>query len=179
MWCVFYVGFLVSSASMCLYHLPTDYHSILAELQSPVQLHSDPPFTELHSEPPTLTIDPTPVQLHPHPPTLILTQSEPWNDHMEPSVDPDTSTRTTLRPWELSLSIHTLHLDPTAATNTGMAEGDQVLMVQVEEEKKEVDISLQHQEDSRQTGASAVVAEGEAEEEAEEVVKGEIGRAHV
>uniref|UniRef100_A0A674AF93 Ankyrin 3 n=1 Tax=Salmo trutta TaxID=8032 RepID=A0A674AF93_SALTR len=102
-----------------------DYHSILAELQSPVQLHSDPPFTELHSEPPTLTIDPTPVQLHPHPPTLILTQSEPWNDHMEPSVDPDTSTRTTLRPWELSLSIHTLHLDPTAATNTGMAEGDQ------------------------------------------------------
>eukprot|EP00063_Salmo_salar_P035563 XP_014010398.1 PREDICTED: ankyrin-3-like isoform X15 [Salmo salar] len=149
-----------------------DYHSILAELQSPVQLHSDPPFTELHSEPPTLTIDPTPVQLHPHPPTLILTQSEPWNDHMEPSVDPDTSTRTTLRPWELSLSIHTLHLDPTAATNTGMAEGDQVLMVQVEEEKKEVDISLQHQEDSRQTGASAVVAEGEAEEEAEEVVKG-------
>ncbi|XP_055758554.1 ankyrin-3-like isoform X22 [Salvelinus fontinalis] len=145
-----------------------DYHSILAELQSPVQLHSDPPFTELHSEPPTLTIDPTPVQLHPHPPTLILTQSEPWTGHMEPSVDLDTSTRTTLRPWELSLSIHTLHLDPTAATNTGMAEGDQVLMVQVEEEKKEVDISLQQQEDSRQTGASVVVAEGEAEE----VVKG-------
>ncbi|KAM9395715.1 ankyrin-3-like isoform 10-T10 [Salvelinus alpinus] len=145
-----------------------DYHSILAELQSPVQLHSDPPFTELHSEPPTLTIDPTPVQLHPHPPTLILTQSEPWTGHMEPSVDLDTSTRTTLRPWELSLSIHPLHLDPTAATNTGMAEGDQVLMVQVEEEKKEVDISLQQQEDSRQTGASVVVAEGEAEE----VVKG-------
>ncbi|XP_064788690.1 ankyrin-3-like isoform X2 [Oncorhynchus masou masou] len=145
-----------------------DYHSILAELQSPVQLHSDPPFTELHSEPPTLTIDPTPVQLHPHPPTLILTQSEPWTGHMEPSVEPDTSTRTHLRPWELSLSIHTLHLDPTAATNTGMAEGDQVLMVQVEEEKKKVDISLQQQEDSRQTGASAVEAEGEAED----VVKG-------
>uniref|UniRef100_A0A8C7KKA1 Ankyrin 3 n=1 Tax=Oncorhynchus kisutch TaxID=8019 RepID=A0A8C7KKA1_ONCKI len=102
-----------------------DYHSILAELQSPVQLHSDPPFTEFHSEPPTLTIDPIPVQLHPHPPTLILTQSEPWTGHMEPSVEPDTSTRTHLRPWELSLSIHTLHLDPTAATNTGMAEGDQ------------------------------------------------------
>uniref|UniRef100_A0A4W5PZ57 Ankyrin 3a n=1 Tax=Hucho hucho TaxID=62062 RepID=A0A4W5PZ57_9TELE len=151
-----------------------DYHCILAELQSPVQLHSDPPFTELHSEPPTLTIDPTPVQLHPHPPTLILTQPEPWTDHTEPSVDPDTSTRATLRPCELSLSIHTLHLDPTAATNTGMAEGDQVLMVQVEEEKKEVDISLQQQEDSRQTGASEVVTEGEAEEEeeAEEVVKG-------
>ncbi|XP_036841864.1 ankyrin-3 isoform X35 [Oncorhynchus mykiss] len=145
-----------------------DCHSILAELQSPVQLHSDPPFTELHSEPPTLTIDPTPVQLHPHPPTLILTQSEPWTGHMEPSVEPDTSTRTHLRPWVLSLSIHTLHLDPTAATNTGMAEGDQVLMVQVEEEKKEVDISLQQQEDSRQTGASAVEAEGEAED----VVKG-------
>ncbi|CDQ66566.1 unnamed protein product [Oncorhynchus mykiss] len=135
-----------------------DYHSILAELQSPVQLHSDPPFTELHSEPPTLTIDPTP---------------------------PDTSTRTHLRPWELSLSIHTLHLDPTAATNTGMAEGDQVLMVQVEEEKKEVDISLQQQEDSRQTGASAGEAEDvvkgggeegvEVGEMAEEVVEAKIG----
>nr|XP_029525097.1 ankyrin-3-like isoform X2 [Oncorhynchus nerka] len=165
-----------------------DYHSILAELQSPVQLHSDPPFTELHSEPPTLTIDPTPVQLHPHPPTLILTQSEPWTGHMEPSVELDTSTRTHLRPWELSLSIHTLHLDPTAATNTGMAEGDQVLMVQVEEEKKEVDISLQQQEDSRQTGASAVEAEdvvkgggeegvevGEMAEEGDKVVEAKIG----
>ncbi|KAK6293702.1 hypothetical protein J4Q44_G00360280 [Coregonus suidteri] len=143
-----------------------DDHSILVELQSPAQLHSDPPFTELHSQPPTLTIDPTPVQLHPDPPTLILTQSEPWTDHMEPSVDPDTSTRTPHRPCELSLSIPTLHLDPTAASNTGMAEGDQVLMV--EEEKKEVDISLQQQEDSRQTWASEEVAEEEVAEEAEE-----------
>ncbi|CAB1343740.1 unnamed protein product [Coregonus sp. 'balchen'] len=145
---------------------PLDDHSILVELQSPAQLHSDPPFTELHSQPPTLTIDPTPVQLHPDPPTLILTQSEPWTDHMEPSVDPDTSTRTPHRPCELSLSIPTLHLDPTAASNTGMAEGDQVLMV--EEEKKEVDISLQQQEDSRQTWASEEVAEEEVAEEAEE-----------
>ncbi|CAB1312689.1 unnamed protein product [Coregonus sp. 'balchen'] len=128
---------------MCVYHIPTDYHSILAELQSPAQLHSDPSFTELHSEPPTLTIDPDPtsVQLHPDPPILILTQSEPWTEHMEPSVEPDTSTRSPSRPCELSLSILTLDLDPTTASNTGMAEGDQVLIV--EEEKREVDISLQ------------------------------------
>ncbi|XP_055783022.1 ankyrin-3-like isoform X34 [Salvelinus fontinalis] len=120
-----------------------DYHSILAELQSPAQLHSDPSFTELYSEPPTLTIDPepTPVQLNPDPPIFILTQSESWADHMEPSVQPDSSTRSPSRPYELSLYIPTLDLDPTAATNTGMAEVDQVLIV--EEEKKEVDISLQ------------------------------------
>nr|XP_046209950.1 ankyrin-3-like isoform X23 [Oncorhynchus gorbuscha] len=116
-----------------------DYHCILAELQSPAQLHSDPSFTELYSEPPTLTIDPepSPVQLKPDPPIFILTQSESWADHMEP----DSSTRSPSRPYELSLYIPTLDLDPTAATNTGMAEGDQVLIV--EEEKKEVDISLQ------------------------------------
>ncbi|XP_045577472.1 ankyrin-3 isoform X22 [Salmo salar] len=120
-----------------------DYHCILAELQSPAQLHSDPSFTELYSEPPTLTIDPepTPVQLNPDRPIFIVTQTESWADHMEPSVEPDSSTRSPSRPYELSLSIPTLDLDPTAATNTGMAEGDQVLIV--EEEKKEVDISLQ------------------------------------
>uniref|UniRef100_A0A4W5Q6F9 Ankyrin 3a n=1 Tax=Hucho hucho TaxID=62062 RepID=A0A4W5Q6F9_9TELE len=124
-----------------LYHLPTDNHCILAELQSPAQLHSDPSFTELYSEPPTLTIDPEPttVLLHPDPPIFI--QSESWADHMEPSVEPDSSTSSPSRPYELSLSIPTLDLDPTSATNTGMAEGDQVLIV--EEEKKEVDISLQ------------------------------------
>ncbi|XP_042180390.1 ankyrin-3 isoform X2 [Oncorhynchus tshawytscha] len=112
-----------------------DYHCILAELQSPAQLHSDPSFTELYSEPPTLTIDPepSPVQLKPDPPIFILTQSESWADHMEP----DSSNRSPSRPYELSLYIPTLDLDPTAA----MAEGDQVLIV--EEEKKEVDISLQ------------------------------------
>ncbi|XP_064790218.1 ankyrin-3-like isoform X15 [Oncorhynchus masou masou] len=116
-----------------------DYHCILAELQSPAQLHSDPSFTELYSEPPTLTIDPepSPVQLKPDPPIFILTQSESWADHMEP----DSSNRSPSRPYELSLYIPTLDLDPTAATNTGMAEGDQVLIV--EEEKKEVDISQQ------------------------------------
>ncbi|XP_036816002.1 ankyrin-3 isoform X27 [Oncorhynchus mykiss] len=116
-----------------------DYHCILAQLQSPAQLHSDPSFTELYSEPPTLTIDPepSPVQLKPDPPIFILTQSESWADHMEP----DSSTRSPSRPYELSLYIPTLDFDPTATTNTGMAEGDQVLIV--EEEKKEVDISLQ------------------------------------
>ncbi|KAM9559448.1 ankyrin-3-like isoform 20-T21 [Salvelinus alpinus] len=120
-----------------------DYHCILAELQSPAQLHSDPSFTELYSEPPTLTIDPeaTPVQLNPDPPIFIPTKSESWADHMEPSVQPDSSTRSPSRPYELSLYIPTLDLDPTAATNTGMAKVDQVLIV--EEEKKEVDIILQ------------------------------------
>uniref|UniRef100_A0A4W5QFF1 Ankyrin 3a n=1 Tax=Hucho hucho TaxID=62062 RepID=A0A4W5QFF1_9TELE len=73
--------------------------------------------------------------------TEYLTTSESWADHMEPSVEPDSSTSSPSRPYELSLSIPTLDLDPTSATNTGMAEGDQVLIV--EEEKKEVDISLQ------------------------------------
>ncbi|XP_029554421.1 ankyrin-3 isoform X3 [Salmo trutta] len=120
-----------------------DYHCILAELQSPAQLYSDPSFTELYSEPPTLSIDPepTPVQLNPDRPIFIVTQTESWADHMEPSVEPDSSTRSPSRPYELSLSIPTLDLDPTAATNTGMVEGHQVLIV--EEEKKEVDISLQ------------------------------------
>ncbi|CDQ71304.1 unnamed protein product [Oncorhynchus mykiss] len=56
-------------------------------------------------------------------------------------MEPDSSTRSPSRPYELSLYIPTLDFDPTATTNTGMAEGDQVLIV--EEEKKEVDISLQ------------------------------------
>ncbi|XP_034148610.1 ankyrin-3 isoform X9 [Esox lucius] len=122
----------------------TDCHSILAELQYPAELHSEPSVTECHSKSPTLTIDPdpNPVQLHPDPPTFILTQSGPWTDHELPGVDPDTSTRNPPRPSELSLAIPTHGSDPPLATNTGMSEGDQVLIVGMEEEKKEVDSSL-------------------------------------
>uniref|UniRef100_A0A8C7TZ43 Ankyrin 3 n=1 Tax=Oncorhynchus mykiss TaxID=8022 RepID=A0A8C7TZ43_ONCMY len=152
-----------------------DCHSILAELQSPVQLHSDPPFTELHSEPPTLTIDPTPVQLHPHPPTLILTQSEPWTGHMEPSVEPDTSTRTHLRPWVLSLSIHTLHLDPTAATNTGMAWaealGEQGVSGSTEEEDGDED---EKTEDKLKSLLEDIHLEEGSEEEDEEMTEARV-----
>ncbi|XP_034148636.1 ankyrin-3 isoform X36 [Esox lucius] len=121
-----------------------DCHSILAELQYPAELHSEPSVTECHSKSPTLTIDPdpNPVQLHPDPPTFILTQSGPWTDHELPGVDPDTSTRNPPRPSELSLAIPTHGSDPPLATNTGMSEGDQVLIVGMEEEKKEVDSSL-------------------------------------
>ncbi|KAJ8013921.1 hypothetical protein DPEC_G00034840 [Dallia pectoralis] len=122
--------------------------------------------------------------LTPEPPTLTLTQSGPWTDLTVPCVDHDTSTRNPPRPCELSLAIPTHRLDPTNATNAGMSERDQVLPVGMEEEKREVDLSLQQitisspeqcevpsshwegqPEDNKATGPSR-------EESTEEVVKG-------
>ncbi|KAL0964507.1 hypothetical protein UPYG_G00324800 [Umbra pygmaea] len=114
-----------------------DCQSILAELQYPAELHSVPSFTELHSKPLTLTLDsdPTPVQLHPDTATLMPAQSENC-------VDPGTPNRSPPRPCELSLASSTCELDPT--TDTAMAEGDQVLVVELDEDRREVAQSLQH-----------------------------------
>uniref|UniRef100_A0A4W5Q6J1 Ankyrin 3a n=1 Tax=Hucho hucho TaxID=62062 RepID=A0A4W5Q6J1_9TELE len=88
---------------------------------------------QLYSEPPTLTIDPEPttVLLHPDPPIFI--QSESWADHMEPSVEPDSSTSSPSRPYELSLSIPTLDLDPTSLAEEGakvVKEGDNKMVLE-------------------------------------------------
>ena len=118
---------------------PTDYQSILAELQSPAALHSDPHFLE-----PELPITPNPALAHhqSEPDTPLLAKSQPqpslpWSPEIEPSSgEPDSPPRSPPRPCELTLSSQTFEvLDPvpTKVRKPQIALNDQLLLSEEED----------------------------------------------
>lgn len=118
---------------------PTDYQSILAELQSPAALHSDPHFLE-----PELPITPNPSLAHqqhhhyPEPDTLLLAESQPqplpWSLELESgSREPDSPPRSPPRPCELSLSIPAPDPVPYELRKPHIALNDQLLLSEEED----------------------------------------------
>ncbi|XP_067091830.1 dentin matrix acidic phosphoprotein 1-like [Osmerus mordax] len=124
-----------------------DYHSILAELQSPVTLGSDSTFMELHPDLPTPTPTPSPTIHHtpdeflPDSAPLDLTKHQPWDDEMGLSVDLESPPRSPPRPCELALSFPIF--DPTALSDAAMDVEGQVPL-QHAEKITEVEVKLNH-----------------------------------
>lgn len=124
---------------------PTDYQSILTELQSPAALQSNPYFLE-----PELPVTPNPTLAHHQPyhypdsDTPLHTdthpQPPPWSPEVEPcSGEPDSPPKSPPRPCELALSIPTFELpepDPSKIRKPHIALNDQLLLS--EEEDKSV-----------------------------------------
>ncbi|TDH01420.1 hypothetical protein EPR50_G00179960 [Perca flavescens] len=129
-----------------------DYQSILAELQSPATLHSNPHFLE-----PELPITPNPSlahhQLHhyPEPDTPLLADSQPqplpWSPEIEPgSREPDSPPRSPPRPCELALSIPVFVLPdpvPPKVRKPHIALNDQLLLSE-EEDRPCQEMELSH-----------------------------------
>lgn len=118
---------------------PTDYQSILAELQSPAALHSDPHFLE-----PELPITPNPSLAHqqhhhyPEPDTPLLAESQPqplpWSLEIEyGSKEPDSPPRSPPRPCELSLSVPAPDPVPYKVRKPHIALNDQLLLSEEED----------------------------------------------
>ncbi|XP_071336360.1 ankyrin-3 isoform X2 [Trachinotus anak] len=115
-----------------------DYQSILAELQSPAALHSDPYFLE-----PELPITPNPSLAHhqPEPDTPLLGDSQPqplpWSSEIEPgSGEPDSPPRSPPRPCELALSFPAFELPdpvPSKVRKPHIALNDQLLLSEEED----------------------------------------------
>lgn len=132
--CVYVSTFVIMS--------PTDYQTILAELQSPATLHSDPHFLD-----PELPITPNPSlaihQQHHYPspdtPELAASQSQPlpWSPAIEPgSREPDSPPRSPPRPCELALSFPTFVLPdpgPPKVRKPYIALNDQLLLSEEED----------------------------------------------
>lgn len=142
-WCVYVSTFVILS--------PTDYQSILAELQSPAALHSDPHFLE-----PELPVTPNPsLALHqqhhhyPEPDTPLLADSQaqplPWSPEIEPgSGEPDSPPRSPPRPCELALSVPVFVLpDPPKVRKPHIALNDQLLLSE-EEDRSYQEMELSH-----------------------------------
>lgn len=131
---------------------PTDYHSILAELQSPATLHSDPHFLE-----PELPITPNPSLAHqqhhhyPEPDTPLLADSQPqtlpWSPEIEPgSGEPDSPPRSPPRPCELALTVPVFELPdpvPPKVRKPHIALNDQLLLSD-EEDRSCQEMELSH-----------------------------------
>lgn len=118
---------------------PTDYQSILAELQSPATLHSDPHFLE-----PELPITPNPSLAHqqhyryPEPNTPLLAdfqpQHLPWSLEIESgNREPDSPPRSPPRPCELSLSVPVPDPVPYEVRKPHIALNDQLLLSEEED----------------------------------------------
>lgn len=145
------------STCVCLYicHLsPTDYQSILAELQSPAALHSNPNFLEPEL-PVTPNPSPAPHHQHPYPdpdtPILADPQTQthppPWSPEAEPcSGEPDSPPRSPPRPCELALSFPAFHLPdpkPPPITKPHIALNDKLLLSE-EEDRSFHETELNH-----------------------------------
>ncbi|XP_035848257.1 ankyrin-3-like isoform X42 [Sander lucioperca] len=129
-----------------------DYQSILAELQSPATLHSNPHFLE-----PELPVTPNPSlahhQLHhyPEPDTPLLADSQPqplpWSPEIEPgSGEPDSPPRSPPRPCELALSVPVFVLPdpvPPKVRKPHIALNDQLLSSE-EEDRPCQEMELSH-----------------------------------
>lgn len=141
LWCEHVSTFVILS--------PTDNQSILAELQSPAALRSDPHFLE-----PDIPITPNP-SLAPHQPEpdpLLLTRSQsqtlPWSPEVEPScTDPnDDPPRSPPRPSELTLSITSFEFPitvPPKVRKPHIALNDQLLLSE-EEDRSCHEMELSH-----------------------------------
>ncbi|XP_040905838.1 ankyrin-3-like isoform X2 [Toxotes jaculatrix] len=125
-----------------------DYQSILAELQSPAALHSDPHFLE-----PELPITPNPSLAHhqSEPDTPLLADSQPqplpWGPEIEPSSgEPDSPPRSPPRPCELALSFPAFQLPdpvPSKVRKPHIALNDQLLLSE-EEDRSSHEMELSH-----------------------------------
>ncbi|KAI3363322.1 hypothetical protein L3Q82_011948 [Scortum barcoo] len=129
-----------------------DYQSILAELQSPAALHSDPHFLE-----PELPVTPNPSLAHhqhhhyPEPDTSLLADSQPqplpWSPEIEPgSAEPDGPPRSPPRPCELALSVPAFELPdpvPPKVRKPHIALNDQLLLSE-EEDRSCQEMELSH-----------------------------------
>lgn len=128
----------------------TDYQSILAELQSPAALYSDPHFLE-----PELPVTPNPSLDHqqhhryPEPDTPLLAESQtqplPWSPEIEPgSREADSPPKSPPRPCELALYVPVFDLPdplPSKVTKPHIALNDQLLLSE-EEDKSFHEIKL-------------------------------------
>ncbi|XP_076599050.1 uncharacterized protein LOC143328042 isoform X37 [Chaetodon auriga] len=129
-----------------------DYQSILAELQSPAALHSNPHFLE-----PELPVTPNPSLAHhqhhhyPEPDTPLLADSQPqtlpWSPEIEPgSGEPDSPPRSPPRPCELALSVPAFELPdpvPSKVRKPHIALNDQLLLSE-EEDRSCQEMELSH-----------------------------------
>uniref|UniRef100_UPI0037E8C7EE ankyrin-3-like isoform X3 n=1 Tax=Semicossyphus pulcher TaxID=241346 RepID=UPI0037E8C7EE len=135
-----------------------DYQSILAELQSPAALHSDPHFLE-----PELPVTPNPsLDTHQHhhypePDTPLLADPQqpqplPWSPEIEPgSGEPDSPPRSPPRPCELALSVPVFELPdpvPSKVRKPHIALNDQLLLSE-EEDRSYQEMELSHRPKSR------------------------------
>lgn len=117
---------------------PTDYQTILAELQSPAALRSDPHFLV-----PELPITPNPSLAHHHhytePDTLANSHPPrpPWSPEVDPgSTEPGSSPRSPPRRCELALTIPTFELPdpvPSKVRKPHIALNDQLLLSEDED----------------------------------------------
>lgn len=135
LWCVYVCTFFILS--------PTDYQSILVELQSPATLHSDPYFLESD-----LPVTPNPSLAHhqqqhhyPEPDTPLLADTQPqplpWSSELEPSNrEPESPPRSPPRPCELTLSVPVFELPdpiPYKPRKPHIALNDQLLLSEEED----------------------------------------------
>lgn len=142
--CVYVSTFVILS--------PTDYQNILAELQSPAALHSDPHFLEPELPvTPNLSLAHHQHHLYPETDTPIPANSQPqplpWSPEIEHgSGEPDGPPRSPPRPCELALSIPAFELPdpvPSKVRKPHIALNDQLLL------SEEEDRSCQEMELSR------------------------------
>ncbi|XP_060895980.1 ankyrin-3-like isoform X2 [Labrus mixtus] len=136
-----------------------DYQSILAELQSPAALNSDPNFLE-----PELPVTPNPsldpnqhYHCYPEPDTPLLADSQqpqplPWSPGIEPgSGEPDSPPRSPPRPCELALSFPVFDIPdtvPRKVSKPHIALNDQLLLSE-EEDRSYQEMELSHRPRSR------------------------------
>lgn len=121
---------------------PTDFQSILAELQSPAALHSNPNFLE-----PELPVTPNPALLahhqqhhYPDPDTPLLADSQPhslpWSPEIEKGGELESPPRSPPRPCELALSVPVFVLPdpiPPKFRKPHIALNDQLLLSEEED----------------------------------------------
>lgn len=141
-WCALWHASVCVYVSTFVILSPTDYQSILAELQSPAALHSDPHFLE-----PELPVTPNPSLAHhqqhhyPEPETPLLANTQPgplpWSPEIEPgSREPDSPPRSPPRPCELTLSVSAFELPdpvPSKVRKPHIALNDQLLLSEEED----------------------------------------------
>ncbi|KAK5854238.1 hypothetical protein PBY51_015326 [Eleginops maclovinus] len=135
---------------------PTDFQSILAELQSPAALHSNPNFLE-----PELPVTPNPALAHhqqhhyPEPDTPLLADSQPqplpWSPEIEKGGEPESPPRSPPRPCELALSVPVFVLPdpiPPKFRKPHIALNDQLLLSE-EEDRSCHEMELSHRPKSQ------------------------------
>lgn len=141
--CVLFFCGMLQCVYVCTFVIlsPTDYQSILAELQSPAVLHSSPYFLE-----PELPVTPNPSlaqhQQHhcPEPDTpfsVAQPQPPPWSPEIDPSSrDPDSPPKSPPRPCELALTVPAFVLPdpvPPKVQKPHIALNDQLLLSEEED----------------------------------------------
>lgn len=153
LWCVYVSTFVILSS--------TDYQNILAELQSPAALHSDPHFLEPELPvTPNLSLAYQQHHLYPETDSPLLADSQPqplpWSPEIEQgSREPDGPPRSPPRPCELTLSIPAFELPdpvPSKVRKPHIALNDQLLL------SEEEDRSCQEMELSRKPKSHSLSA---------------------